>query len=229
MTVLCVVAHPDDEVLGVGGTLAAHAAGGTDVHVCVLSNGVTSRHDEITESVVSEIERRTARARRACDRLGVETVTLHEYPDNQFDTVPLLDLVQTIEGAIERHDPSVVYTHHYGDLNVDHELACRATLTATRPLAESSVSRVLGFETLSSTEWSTPEPSTAFQPTTFVDVSETLETKTDALAVYEDELRDHPHPRTVENVRKNAQLWGAKSGLDAAEPFVLLREVRSDP
>jgi len=227
-TVLCVVAHPDDEVLGVGGTLAAHAGEGADVHVCILSDGVTSRHEEVTKDVETEIERRTARARAACDKLGVADLSIHTYPDNQFDTVPLLELVQTVEAEIDRIEPSVVYTHHHGDLNVDHELACRATLTATRPLADSPVERVLAFETLSSTEWARPESSTAFQPTTFVDISETLATKLAALETYDDELRTNPHPRTLENVERNAELWGAKSGLSVAEPFALLREVRTE-
>lgn len=228
-TVLCVAAHPDDEVLGVGGTLAAHANEGADVHVCLLSDGVTSRYEEVTDEVETEVERRTDRARAACDELGVADLSIYTYPDNQFDTVPLLQLVQTVEAEIDRLEPSVVYTHHHGDLNVDHELTSRATLTATRPLADSPVEQVLAFETLSSTEWAMPEPSTAFQPTTFVDVSETMEEKLAALEVYEDELRTHPHPRTLKNVRNNGDLWGAKSGLPVAEPFALLREVRGQP
>jgi LmbE family N-acetylglucosaminyl deacetylase len=223
MSVLCVAAHPDDEILGVGGTLARHAAAGEDVHVCILSDGVTSRYDD-ESAADDEIETRRDRARRACETLGA-TVSCYGYPDNSFDTVPLLDIVQTIESEVDDHDPDVVYTHHYGDLNVDHELTCRATVTATRPLADSDVERVLAFETLSATEWSVPEPTNAFQPTTFVDVSDHLEAKIDALEEYEDELRESPHPRTVETVRKNAAVWGAKSGVPAAEPFELLREV----
>ena len=224
MSVLCIGAHPDDEVLGVGGTLARHAANGTDVHVCLLSDGVTSRYDE-EDSAREEIQQRRDRAQRACETLGA-TVSLHGFPDNSFDTVPLLDVVQTIEAEIEEHEPTVVYTHHYGDLNMDHELACRATVTATRPLADSGVERVLAFETLSATEWSVPEPSNAFQPTAFVDVSDHLHMKLEVLSVYERELREPPHPRTPETVRQNAEVWGAKAGLDAAEPFELLREVR---
>jgi LmbE family N-acetylglucosaminyl deacetylase len=224
MAVLCVAAHPDDEVLGAGGTLARHAADGEDVHVCILSDGVTSRYDD-PESATEEIEQRRDRARRACETLGA-TVSLHEFPDNQFDTVALLNLVQTIEAEIAEHKPRVVYTHHYGDLNVDHELACRATVTATRPLADSSVERVLAFETLSATEWSVPSPENAFQPQEFVAVDEHLSTKLDALTVYEDELRQSPHPRTVTTVEQNARVWGAKAGVPAAEPFEVLRAVR---
>ncbi len=224
MSVLCVAAHPDDEVLGAGGTLARHAADGEDVHVCILSDGVTSRYDD-PESATEEIQQRRNRARRACETLGA-TVSLHEYPDNQFDTVALLNLVQTVEAEIAEHEPRVVYTHHYGDLNVDHELACRATVTATRPLADSSVERVLAFETLSATEWSVPSPENAFQPQEFVNVDGYLSTKLDALAVYERELREPPHPRTPETVEQNARVWGAKAGVPAAEPFEVLRAVR---
>ncbi len=224
MSVLCTVAHPDDEVLGVGGALARHTADGEDVHVCILSDGVTSRYDD-TDAANEEIRQRRQRAERAAETLGA-TVSLHSFPDNCFDTVPLLDIVQTIESEIADHSPDTVYTHHYGDLNIDHELACRATITATRPLADSDIDRVLAFETLSASEWSVPSPDNAFQPTSFVDISDTLETKLEALSVYEDELREPPHPRTVDTVRKNAEVWGSKAGVSAAEPFELLREVR---
>ncbi len=224
MSVLCVVAHPDDEVLGVGGSLARHAADGEDVHICILSDGVTSRYDD-TSAADEEIQQRRQRAHRAADTLGA-TVSLHEFPDNSFDTVPLLDIVQTIEAEISEHTPDVVYTHHHGDLNVDHELTCRATITATRPLADSNIHRVLAFETLSASEWSVPSPDNAFQPTSFVDISGHLATKSEALSVYETELRDQPHPRTVDTIEKNAEVWGSKAGVLAAEPFELLREVR---
>ena len=224
MSVVCIVAHPDDEVLGVGGTLARHAADGDEVHICILSDGVTSRYDE-TDAADAEIKQRRQRAQRAADTLGA-TVSLHGFPDNSFDTVPLLDIVQTIEAEIAEHEPDTVYTHHYGDLNVDHELSCRATITATRPLAKSDVKRVLAFETLSASEWSVPSPDNAFQPTSFVDVSDYLDIKADALSVYQRELRDPPHPRTVDTVVKNAEVWGSKAGVSAAEPFDVLREVR---
>jgi len=226
MSVLCVVAHPDDEVLGVGGTLARHAAEGDDVHVCILSDGVTSRYDDLDDPE-DEIDRRRERAREAADTLGA-TVSLHDFPDNSFDTVPLLDIVQAVEAEVDRHTPDVVYTHSYGDLNVDHELACRATVTATRSLPDSDVERVLAFETLSSTEWSVPSPENAFQPQEFVDIDSHLQTKLDALSVYETELRDRPHPRSTEIVEENARVWGAKAGVPAAEPFELLSAVRRE-
>jgi LmbE family N-acetylglucosaminyl deacetylase len=224
MSVLCIVAHPDDEVLGVGGTLARHAADGDDVHICILSDGVTSRYDD-TDAADAEIQQRRQRAKRGAGLLGA-TVSFHGYPDNSFDTVPLLDIVQTIEAEVAEHAPGTVYTHHYGDLNVDHELICRAVTTATRPLRNNPVDRVLAFETLSATEWSVPSADNVFEPQHFVTITEQLETKLEALMIYEDELRDPPHPRTVDTVRQNAHVWGAKVGVDAAEPFELIRQLR---
>ncbi|WP_336329151.1 PIG-L deacetylase family protein [Haloarcula sp. CGMCC 1.2071] len=225
MTVLCVVAHPDDEVLGVGGTLARHAAAGDRVVVCILSDGVTSRYDAGEQVATDEIEQRRSRAEAACNEIGVAEVSVHGFPDNQFDSMPLLDIVQAIETEIEEHDPTHVYTHHYGDLNVDHELVCRATVTATRPLPESSIESVRAFETLSSSEWSVPSVENGFQPQMYIDVSDHLEAKLEALRTYETELRDPPHPRSVDIIRQNAQVWGAKAGVPAAEPFEVLRAV----
>lgn len=226
MDVLCVVAHPDDEVLGIGGTLARHVEAGDDVHVCILSDGVTSRYDETDAGVQEEIRQRRDRARTACNHLGVESISLHEFPDNKFDTVPLLDLVQTVESEIEDQAPGIVYTHHYGDLNIDHELTCRTVVTATRPFADATVRRVLACETLSASEWAVPKPDNAFQPTSFVSIGDHLDEKIAALECYQDELREPPHPRTVETIRQNAAVWGTKAGVTAAEPFELLREIR---
>lgn len=226
MTILCVVSHPDDEVIGVGGTLARHAAEGTPVHVGILADGVTSRYNEITTEAEAEIERRRERARMACEELGVESVHFDTFPDNQFDSVSLLDIVQSVEAWVEKIEPDTIYTHHHGDLNIDHERACRAVLTAARPLPDSGVERIIAFETLSSSEWSVPESSNAFQPTTFVDIKEHVEDKLAALKIYEKELRESPHPRSLEIIEKNAEVWGAKCGVEAAEPFEVLREVQ---
>jgi LmbE family N-acetylglucosaminyl deacetylase len=131
-------------------------------------------NDDI-EVADEEIEQRRRHAKNACDELGV-SVSFHSFPDNSFDTAPLLDIIQTIEKEIEDTNPDIVYTHHYGDLNVDHELTCRATVTATRPLQDSNVKRVLAFETLSATEWAVPKSGNEFQPTSFISIEDSLET-----------------------------------------------------
>jgi LmbE family N-acetylglucosaminyl deacetylase len=224
MSVLCIAAHPDDEVLGVGGTLARHAADGDEVHICILSDGVTSRYDE-TDAADAEIKQRRQRAQRAADTLGA-TVSLHGFPDNSFDTVPLLDIVQTIEAEIAEYEPDTVYTHHYGDLNVDHELASRAVATAARPLPDATFDEVLLFPTLSSSEWGLPKSDNAFQATTYVNIEDYVDAKVEAMKVYQTELRGHPHPRSIENVRRAAHLWGSTAGVPAAEPFEQLRHIK---
>lgn len=228
MTVLCVATHPDDEIIGVGGTLAKHVAEGEEVYVSILSEAEPARYDERTPEVEAKMKKRRECTRAACDRLGVESVTFHGFPDNAFDDVPLLDLVQTVEDQIAAYDPDVIYTHHYGDLNISHQLTCRAVITAARPLPDSNVERILAYETLSTSEWSLPHASNQFRPTVFVDIDDHLETKLDALSQHDMELEEHPHPRSIENIRRNARLWGAKAGIPAAEPFELLREVDSD-
>ncbi len=228
MKVLCVATHPDDEIIGVGGALARHEQEGDDVHVSILSEAEPARYDEITPEVETKMRERRDCTRRACSVLGIDSVSFHGFPDNSFDAIPLLDLVKAVEDEIRTHEPDVIYTHHYGDLNISHELTCRAVITAARPLPDSTVESVFAYETLSTSEWSAPSVQNAFQPTSFVDISEQLETKLEALREHRTELQTHPHPRNTEDVRRNAKLWGAKSGLEAAEPFELLRQVRGN-
>jgi N-acetylglucosamine malate deacetylase 1 len=227
MRVLCVAAHPDDEVLGVGGTLAKHAAAGDTVETMLLSDGEMARHETETAAARERREERRQEAQNAADALGVSKVTIHDYWGNQLDDEALIHVVRDVESKIESFDPDVIYTHHYGDLNVDHQHAARAVRTAARPTTGSSVERILAFETPSSTEWAMPTAAdTAFQPTVFVDVSDHLERKIDAVDAYRSEMRERPHPRHRESLRDNARLWGDKSGLEAAEPFELIVERR---
>lgn len=226
MNVLCVAAHPDDEVLGAGGTLAKHVAEGDEVEVLLLSDGAMARFETETEAAAERRAERRAEAAAAGDILGVSDVTVLDYWGNQLDDVPLIDIVRDVESKIDAFRPNVIYTHHHGDLNVDHELVARAVRTAARPTAGSPVDRILSFETLSATEWGMPSPDNAFQPTTFVDVDEYLDRKIEAIDAYESEMRDRPHPRNAQAVRKNATLWGDKAGLYAAEPFELVVERR---
>ncbi|SEQ51693.1 PIG-L deacetylase family protein [Natrinema salaciae] len=226
MKVLCVAAHPDDEVLGAGGTLAKHVAEGDEVEVFLLSDGAMARFETETEAAAERRAERRAEAAAAGDILGVSDVTVLDYWGNQLDDVPLIDVVRDVESKIDAFRPDVIYTHHYGDLNVDHELVARAVRTAARPTVGSPVDRVLSFETLSATEWGMPSPDNAFQPTTFVDIDEYLERKMAAIDAYESEMRERPHPRSTEAIRNNATVWGDKSGLFAAEPFELLVERR---
>jgi LmbE family N-acetylglucosaminyl deacetylase len=223
MRVLTVAAHPDDETLGAGGTIAWHTARGDTVWVCILTEGASSRHDRVEQQLDC--------ARRACDTLGVDNLVLVGLPDQRLDTLSLLDVIGPIEQCIEDLQPDVVLTHFGGDVNEDHRLVSRATMVATRPVPGTPVKRVCAFEIPSSTDWAPPVPGSVFAPNLFVDISGTLETKLTAMKAYADtyrsEVRPFPHPRSMEALTAYAQRSGAVSGLLAAEPFMLLRESSS--
>ena len=220
MRILTVAAHPDDETLGAGGTMAWHAARGDTVWVCILTEGVTSRHDAVDQQLDC--------ARRACDVLGVENLVLVGLPDQRLDTLSLLDVIAPIEQCIADLQPDVVLTHFGGDVNEDHRLVSRATIVATRPVAGCSVRRVCAYEVPSSTDWAPPVPGSVFTPNLFVDISGTLETKLTAMKAYAEafrsEVRPYPHPRSLEALTAYAQRHGVVSGQLAAEPFMMLRE-----
>lgn len=215
-SVLIVAAHPDDEVLGCGGTIAGHSRAGDRVAVLILADGVGSRGEE---GKAAALEERRVAAHRAGAILGVSDVTLLSYPDNRMDAVPLLDVVQDIEGAMVRRRPTIVYTHCSGDVNVDHACTHNAVIAACRPFPGQMVQRLLFFETPSSTEWRPVSSRPPFAPNLFTDISATLAAKLEAMAAYSRELRDFPHPRSLAGIEHLARWRGASAGLAAAEAF----------
>lgn len=226
MKVLVIAAHPDDEILGCGATAARLVAEGHEVHFAILGEGMTSRHADRADADVGRLTALHRQAHAAAARVGVKNLVLHSLPDNRLDTVPLLDVIKIIEGLVDRVEPEVVYTHHGGDLNIDHGVIHRAVLTATRPVAGSPVREVYAFEVASSTEWAFQRLEPAFRPNVFVDVAHTLEAKIAAMQCYETELREFPHPRSPEALRAIAMRWGSVAGCSAAEAFELIRSVR---
>jgi len=224
--ILVVGAHPDDEVLGCGGTAARLIQEGREVHFAVLGEGITSRHAQRSDADATQLADLHRQAQAAADKLGAASLTLRKLPDNRLDTVPLLDVVKVVEELVERIKPEVIYTHHPGDLNVDHGVVHRAVMTATRPLVGQSVREIYAFEVPSSTEWAFGSLRPAFHPNVFVDVAATLEAKITAMACYETESRKFPHPRSPEALRAVARRWGSVVGCQAAEAFELVRWVR---
>lgn len=236
MRVLILAAHPDDECLGAGGTIARLSAEGHAVYIAILSQGIDSRYTESPisgdEAMQQELEKIKAKgqnvrnALKAGKHLGAKCVTVDPQPDQKFDTVPLLEIVQHIAHITDKVRPEVIYTHHGGDLNQDHRAVAHATLIATRPTAECSVKAVYTYEVPSSTEWAFGMES-AFRPNVFVDISgEYLEKKIQAMKMYESERRAFPHPRSPEALRALATWRGAQAGVMAAEAFQLVRSVR---
>lgn len=221
-SVLIVAAHPDDEVLGCAGAILRHVSQGDSVHIVILAQGLASRYDACSPA---ELENLQKCASTVAGMLGAKGLHFGMLPDNAMDTVPLLEVVKIIEGYSKKIRPDVVYTHHSGDVNIDHEICNRAVYTAFRPTPGLSAQRILEFETPSSTEWSPADVNRSFRPQVFVDISSYLSKKIEILSVYEREMRDWPHPRSFGGVEHLARWRGATVGVDAAEAFTLLREI----
>jgi len=226
MQILIVAAHPDDEVLGCGGTIAKHVQNGDKVNVLILAEGVTSR-DKVREREhrAGELSQLAQAAQEAGRILGVHSLDLHDFPDNRMDSVDLLDVVKVVEAAIDKYKPGMVYTHHAGDVNIDHHIVHRAVVTACRPVPGQCVRTLLFFEVPSSTEWQTPGSAPVFTPNYFADISNCWEKKLQALKAYESEMRPWPHPRSLSAVEHLARWRGAMVGVAAAEGFVLGRNI----
>ena len=224
--VLVVAAHPDDEVLGCGGTIARHVDSGDQVHVLIVAEGSTSRqHKRDRSQVGDELSALAKAAQAAGSILGAAGVNLLEFPDNRLDSLDRLDLIKRIEECVERYKPECIYVHHSGDVNVDHRRLHEAVVTACRPIPGHLVKRLLSFEVASSTEWQPPGSAPAFQPNWFVDISDQLERKREALMSYSSEMRDWPHARSLKAVEHLARWRGAQVGVEAAEAFCLLRQL----
>jgi LmbE family N-acetylglucosaminyl deacetylase len=220
VNVLVLAAHPDDEVLGCGGTIARWAAEGHRVTVAILGEGVASRHLSGTPEAAAEIAELVQTSRAAGRILGTDDVRHCGLPDNRFDSLDLLDIVKTIEEIGRDVKPEVVYTQHGGDLNVDHAITFRAALTAFRPIPRTGVSALYAFEVASSTEWAFGKFAPAFVPDTFVDIGGSLELKLKAMRAYAGEVREFPHPRSIRAMRTQCEDRGARVGIAAAEAFM---------
>ncbi len=226
-TILAIVAHPDDEIIGIGGTLSRHAAGGDKVHVLILGDGKSSRsntYKKLDKTVVEKSEQETKRA-LAC--LGIKSYYKEDLPDNRFDSVDMLDIAKKISGYVNKIKPTIVYTHHPGDLNVDHQRTSEAVTIACRPIENNSVQAIYHFETLSSTEMAGYTLNRAFLPNVFVNIEAEIQKKLKAMACYRSELRQFPHPRSLEAIEANAKVWGTKVNLKYAEAFYCLRQIQS--
>jgi LmbE family N-acetylglucosaminyl deacetylase len=226
MNILITAAHPDDEVLGCGGTIARMTAAGNKVFIAILGEGITSRYKQREEADQFLLESLRERSHRVKCLLGAADLFMFDLPDNRFDTVPLLDITKLVEELIDKVRPDIVYTHHAGDLNMDHVITHRAVLTATRPAASCLVKTMYAYEVPSSTDWGFSQFHPVFRPNAFVDISSTLERKIEAMQIYDGEVRPFPHPRSAEALRAIVHARGSSIGATAAEAFELIRSIR---
>lgn len=224
--ILVVAAHPDDEVLGVGATIAKHIETGDIAYALILGEGQTSRTDQREQTgqgVIDELHRDSIRSSK---RVGYEDIFFENLPDNRFDQLEMLDITKVVEKYINNIKPDIIYTHHGGDLNVDHRYTYNAVMTATRPICNCSVKEIYCFETMSSTEWNFSYGDNIFMPTVFVDVTGFLDKKLDAMREYKTELCEFPHPRSIKNIEATAVHWGSVSGANYAEAFEIMRIIK---
>lgn len=225
---MIVAAHPDDEILGLGGSMhrLIHYYGAS-VHVVILGEGITSRADERdTEKWKHELDIHKKNIEEAQQSIGYHSVSVYDFPDNRFDTVALLDIIKIIEKEKANWKPDVVFTHHGGDLNIDHQRTFEAVVTACRPMKDETVKTIITFETPSGTEWRASSDPKHFIPNLFISFDEdSLQAKIDAMQSYTFEKRDYPHPRSPEALKVLASFRGQSVGKTFAEAFCLIRSV----
>jgi len=219
--ILVISAHPDDEILGAGGTLANHSKLGDEVYCLILGEGVTSREGG-TKEMVEKLRQET---KEAGEIIGFKNIYFCNFKDNCFDTISLLEITKVIEKYLDLIKPDVVYTHHEYDLNIDHQRTFRAVLTACRPPHPNCPQKIYTFETLSSTEWQKKDHK-QFSPNFYVSIETMLEKKIDAMRKYATELRKYPHPRSLEGIKILAQYRGLEVATTYAEAFCLVREIK---
>ena len=220
--ILIIASHPDDEVLGCGGTICKLTSLGNEVNVFFLSDGVSSR---VEKNKNLKIKERKNSAYQAAQIMGVGSVSFGNFPDNEMDGVSLLKVVKKVEAELNINQPDIIFTHHSGDLNIDHQITNKAVLTACRPLGEKIIESILFFEVLSSTEWQASDTAPYFKPNWFVDITNYIDQKIRALEAYSQEMREWPHARSFKALKSLANLRGSTIHAEAAEAFILGRHI----
>lgn len=226
--IMLVVAHPDDELLGLGATMHKFIHEyNVQVHVVILGEGITSRSDT-RDTALWENELATHRQniKNAQAAIGYQSLSIYDFADNRFDTVALLDIIKVIEKEKAAFKPEIIFTHHGGDVNVDHQKTFEAVITACRPMAQEHVKSIITFETPSGTEWRASTDPRHFVPNIFIAVAqENIQAKIKGMESYEFEKREYPHPRSPEALKIQAQRWGVSVGCAFAEAFCLVRNI----
>ena len=224
--VLVIAAHPDDEVLGAGGTIAKYVSEGAEVRVLIVTDGSTSQYRD-DPKLLEILEGKKKETQNAMDILGVSQVLYGGMPDMKLDMTEHILVNQSIERVMDEYQPNIVFTHYHGDVNKDHQCVSQSTLVACRPVADQCVRELYAYYVPSSTDWNVQNHVNTFMPNVYVDISgECAEKKYRAMECYATELRDYPHPRSIEALRIMDQACGVHVGMRAAECFVCYRVMR---
>jgi len=226
--IMIVVAHPDDELLGLGGTMNKLISEYlVQTHLIILGEGITSRSESRNVSLwENELQIHKANIKKAQKAIGYHTLSVHDFPDNRFDAVNLLDIIKVIETEKNTFNPDVIFTHHGGDLNIDHQKTFEAVVTSCRPMESENVKTIITFETPSGTEWRASSDPRHFIPNLYFKISEqNLAAKIKGMEHYEFERRAYPHPRSPEALKITAQKNGINVGVPLAEAFCLIRQI----
>ncbi len=219
--ILVIAAHPDDEVLGCGGTLALlHDQ--DRVTVIFLSDGETSNNADLSGTSLTISKERRRMAQEAASLLNIQDTMFLGLPDQQLDKIPRLDIIRALQPVFDEVQPSVIYTHSQTDLNLDHRITGEVTLVLSRPVPEATVKELYTFQ-IPSSEWGFSQINSGFHPNVFVDIETTLHSKIDAMKKYSSEVREFPHPRSIEMILSSCKYWGGMSGVRSAEVFELVR------
>ena len=216
--ILVVASHPDDEVLGCGGTLHKLKKEGAKISALFLSDGESSRKHPNIQKLINDRKKQAIKAGKV---IGIKKIIFGNFPDNSMDTVPILKVIQFIEKQIKMIKPDTIFTHFESDLNVDHQITSKAVITACRPIQNHTVRSILFFEVLSSSEWNISIKNKSFKPNYFVDIKKSIKYKLQALKFYKHEMRKWPHPRSTEGVKLLSKTRGSTVGLSNAEAFIL--------
>lgn len=222
--VLVIAAHPDDEVMGLGGTIAKLSAQGVECHLLIVTDGSSSQYRG-SDHLGEIIEAKKIETKNCADTLGFRSIHYGELPDMKLDMTPHIVINQVIERVVDEVQPNTVFTHFWGDVNRDHQEVYKSTLVAVRPVMGQVVKELYCYRVPSSTEWTPNKADTMFMPNYFVNIEKSAEQKYKAFACYSTELREYPHPRSVQYLRETDKAVGIRVGLLAAEEFVLLRKL----
>lgn len=219
--IMIIAAHPDDELLGCGGTVAKLIEEGYSAKTVILGRGMLARGKEHEK----HLEKHMENSKNANKEIGIDEIEIYDFPDNSFDTIPLLEIIKVVEKEITHYQPDIIFTHHGNDLNIDHRKTFEAVMTACRPQPGVINPKIYTFFIPSSTDWIDGDSLNSFVPNTYIDIEKQIDKKIKALSYYDTEMKEYPHSRSLESLKIFSKYWGNRVGMNYVEPLKLIREI----